>query len=301
MTKKAMEILKKLEIELEDLLAYYSLGLGDYETASEKMANKQKTFVQTINNMQSFNLITFKVWEEVYNAVDSLYFDYVRRLSELKVLKNDFPTDEETPEETAEPIETPEETVNCYRVYVDDICVGTYFNHTQAVISCGEWFNAGYTGEQVCIVKEPYDLETAPPLTPEELNSKCVEIKDCEKCTFNEQCEILYDGYGMINENLKVQTNTIYGVMAHETIETVPTMLNRMMANYKHDLYIEINSLINDLNHITLTVENLSHTERRFKDMLSHMLHYKVINTETYTFLKQYAWRIRHAKEMARQ
>lgn len=45
----------------------------------------------------------------------------------------------------------------CWRVYVDGEIVGTYFNSTQAHFKASEFFGAGYTAEQVDVVKEDYE------------------------------------------------------------------------------------------------------------------------------------------------
>lgn len=44
----------------------------------------------------------------------------------------------------------------CYRVYVDNEVVGTYFNRMQAMFDMGDWFGAGYTAESVELREEEY-------------------------------------------------------------------------------------------------------------------------------------------------
>lgn len=49
--------------------------------------------------------------------------------------------------------------VKCYRLYVDEGCVGTYFNKIQAMLLMGDWFSAGYSADRVDLRTEEYAWE----------------------------------------------------------------------------------------------------------------------------------------------
>ena len=52
-----------------------------------------------------------------------------------------------------------EEKMKCWRVYVDGEIAGTYFSSIQAHFKASEFFGAGYTAEQVDVVKEDYEYQ----------------------------------------------------------------------------------------------------------------------------------------------
>ena len=44
--------------------------------------------------------------------------------------------------------------MKCYRIYVDNECVGTYFNLSQAMQAMDTWFGAGYHADRVDLKSE---------------------------------------------------------------------------------------------------------------------------------------------------